>query len=221
MHPPGTWDYCWPKADISIFWIQTTGFLQRHFQRYIGFFTEHENEIDICTVPIEFFDAEKGEHWQNYKFGRGSRVISLDTEYNATLMFVNASFYKQELKEKICFDGRLVCGEDMKVNMILLMDKMAFGAVASGRYYYRKRPQGSNPSLIQCAAGKEGWYGDYFTYLTDWALKTFQGEDGSIPAFVQSEIMSDLQWRIRGFNEEIMLKALDHDPEETEKYKNV
>ena len=189
------------------------------FSEVFRFFAEHENETDICTVPIEFFDAGKGEHWQNYKFGRGSRVISLDTEYSATLMFVNASFYKQELKQKICFDSRLVCGEDMKVNMILLMDKMAFGVVASGRYYYRRRPQGSDHSLIQGTAGKKGWYDDYFTYLADWALKTYQGEDGSIPAFVQNEIMSDLQWRIRGFNEEAMLKALGHDPEETEKYK--
>ncbi len=189
------------------------------FSEVFQFFSSHEDETDVCTIPVYYFEAWEGEHWQNYKFDSGSRVISLLSEYDNTLMFVNASFYKHCLKDRIWFDSHLVCGEDMKANLGILMEKMTIGVVASARYYYRRRQNESNPSLIQRAKKKKGFYDDYFTYLTDWAFHAYKDKFGFVPLFVQNEIMSDLQWRINGHDERIMLEALDHSEEEVLKYK--
>ena len=189
------------------------------FSEVYSFFTEHEEETDVCTIPVYYFEAWNGEHWQNYKFQQGNRVISLDTEYTATLMFANASFYKHSLKDRMKFDSHLVCGEDMKVNLDILMGKRTFGVVASARYLYRRRINENNPSLIQGVKRKRGWYDDYFTYLTEWAFRTYKERFGYVPAFVQNEIMSDLQWRINGFHDSTMLDALGHNEAEVEKYR--
>lgn len=189
------------------------------FYEVFRFFREHEEETDVCTIPVHYFEARNSEHWQNYKFLQGSRVIDLDTEYEATLMFVNASFYKHSLKDRMRFDSHLVCGEDTKVNLGILMEKRTFGAVAAARYLYRRRQNENNPSLVQGVQRKKGWYDDYFTYLTEWAFREYKTRLGYVPAFVQYEIMSDLQWRINGFQESAMEEVLGHDAEETGKYK--
>ena len=44
------------------------------------FFNTHEEEIDVVSIPIYFFDAASGSHILNKKFEQGSRVIDLDAE---------------------------------------------------------------------------------------------------------------------------------------------
>ena len=152
------------------------------FKDVYRFFREHEDETDVCTVPIYFFEADRSPHWQNGKFDRGSRVIDLQKEYDATLMFVNASFFKAAMKERIRFDSYLVCGEDMKMIMGLLIDRMTLGVVAEGRYNYRRR-LGDNPSLIQTAKKKKGWYDDYFSHLIRWCMEFYKEKYGCLPGF--------------------------------------
>lgn len=178
------------------------------FKQVYQFFTKHETETDICTVPITFFEAYQGPHWQNGKFERGSRIIDLSVEYNATLMFVNASFFKGSLRDQIQFDGHLVCGEDIKVIMEILIDKMSMGVVSGEGYLYRRR-LGENASLIQSAKKKKGWYDDYFTYLVDWCTDLYMTKFGYLPGFVQYELMSDLQWRFAEDYETDMISTLD------------
>ena len=194
-------------------------FAANTFKDVYRFFREHEDETDVCTVPIYFFEADRSPHWQNGKFDRGSRVIDLQKEYDANLMFVNASFFKAEMKERIHFDSKLVCGEDMKMIMSLLIDRMTLGVVAEGRYNYRRR-LGDNPSLIQTAKKKKGWYDDYFSHLINWGMDFYKEKYGSLPGFVQYELLSDLQWRFRENYENDMISALDNDQESIDAYKD-
>lgn len=164
------------------------------FQKVFSFFCAHEEETDIVTIPLEFFDAQSGEHWQNEKFKRGTRIVDLYLEYRATLMFVNASFFANRVKNLICFDPHLACGEDMKAILTILAEKMKLGVVADCKYLYRRRSVGE-ASLIQSSKKKRGWYFDYFTYLVDWAVEYYQIKFGYLPAFLQFELLCDLQWR--------------------------
>ncbi|HPJ01093.1 MAG TPA: glycosyltransferase family A protein, partial [Enterococcus sp.] len=93
------------------------------FSSVYSFFKENEGETQVVTIPIEFFDGCSGQHWQNEKFNKGDRVIYLLKEYTAPLMFVNASFFKLELKDEIVFDPSLVCGEDIKIMLKVLINK--------------------------------------------------------------------------------------------------
>lgn len=171
-------------------------FTKDAFRKVYHFFAKHDSEIDIATIPLEFFDAQKGAHWQNGKFDKGTRVLDLYRDYQATIMFVNASFFANRVKKDIVFDSHLVCGEDMKVLLTVAADKMKLGVVADCKYLYRCRSAGE-ASLIQSAKLKYGWYFDYFTYLIDWAAAYYSEKLGYIPAFVQYELLSDLQWRFR------------------------
>lgn len=189
------------------------------FKNVYRFFRRNEEQTDICTVPIFFFEANRGPHWQNGKFDRGSRVIDLHEEYDATLMFVNASFFKASLKEQIHFDRHLVCGEDIRVIMGILIDRMTLGVVSEGCYKYRRRI-GDNPSLVQTAKKKKGWYDDYFTYLIEWCIGISQEKYGCLPGFVQYELLSDLQWRFCENYENDMITVLGNDRNLITAYKN-
>lgn len=184
------------------------------FTKVYNFFALHENEVDVVTIPLEFFDAQRGEHWQNGKFKKGTRVLDLFVDYQATNMFVTASFFKNELKEKIEFDSHLVCGEDMKVLLTVLLRKMKMGVVTGCKYMYRRRSVGE-ASLIQTSKKKYGWFFDYFTYLVDWAVDYYRNHFGYLPAFVQYELLCDLQWRFtQDYDMSDVLTA-----EEIERYK--
>ncbi|MCI8351927.1 MAG: glycosyltransferase [Oscillospiraceae bacterium] len=161
-----------------------------------SFFIEHEDEIDVATIPIEFFDARAGGHWQNFKFKKGTRVIDLYGEYQSPVVSTCASFFVSSTKEIIKFDSKLVCGEDIKVLLTLLAQKMKLGVVTKCKYMYRRRSTGE-ASLIQSSSKKVGWYFDYFTYLVDWAVKYYRKQFGYLPAFLQYSLLSDLQWRFK------------------------
>ena len=165
------------------------------FREVYSFFREHEEETDIATVPIELFGAEHGPHWQNWKFEQGSRVINLRDEYQTTDMSCAASFFTARMKDKIAFDSHLVVSEDTKVILTVLIDKMSLGVISKGKYYYRKRDTGTE-SLVRSANRKKEWYFDYFTYFVDWAWDYYEKILGSVPGFVQYELLCDLQWRI-------------------------
>lgn len=189
-------------------------FTQNAFQKVYDFFVQNEDEVDVVTIPLEFFDAQRGEHWQNGKFKRGTRVLDLYWDHQATIMFVNASFFVNSVKDDIVFDGHLVCGEDMKVLLTVLAHKMKMGVVTGCKYMYRRRSVGE-ASLIQSAKNKYGWYFDYFTYLVDWAVEFYRGRFGYLPAFLQYELLCDLQWRFKEIYD--MSKVLTED--EIEEYK--
>lgn len=166
------------------------------FSKVFDFYSENPTEIDVVTIPLEFFDAQTGSHWQNDKFKEGTRIIDLYYEHQTTLMFVNASFFANRVKPLIQFDSHLVCGEDIKVLLTVLAEKMKVGVVSDCKYFYRRRSFGES-SLIQSAKKKRGWYFDYFTYLVDWAKEYFEEKFGHLPAMVQYELLCDLQWRYR------------------------
>lgn len=169
-------------------------FTQNAFREVHSFFQKNEEETDVVTIPLEFFDALHGRHWQNDKFRRGNRVLDLFWDYQASIMFVNASFFVHSVKDEIIFDPRLVCGEDAKVLLTILIHKMKLGVINTCKYMYRRRSVGE-ASLIQTSKKKYGWYFDYFTYLIDWAITYYQEKFDYLPAFLQYELLCDLQWR--------------------------
>ncbi|MDO5137600.1 MAG: CDP-glycerol glycerophosphotransferase family protein [Oscillospiraceae bacterium] len=189
------------------------------FKNVYRFFRRHEEQTDVCTVPIYYFGAIQGPHWQNWKFDRGSRIIDLHEEDDTTLMVVTASFFKASLKKRINFDSHLVCGEDFKVCMEILIDRMTLGVVREGCYKYRRRIE-DNPSLVQSAKKKKGWYDDYFTHLVEWGIGIYQDKYGYIPGFVQYELLSDLQWRFCENYENDMVDVLGYDRNLIAAYKN-
>lgn len=182
------------------------------------FFERNYEKTDVITMPLQFFDATSGAHWQNYKFKEISRVVDLFNEYDSPLMFVNASFFKSEYKDKVRFDGRLVCGEDIKYICEILSHRMTLGLVSDCSYMYRRRSSGEE-SLVQSSKKKRGWYFDYFTALVHWGVDFCKAKWGYIPYYFQNILVCDLQWRFSNDYEDDALKILS--AEEYEKYKDI
>lgn len=170
-------------------------FQEDSLRKCCEFFDAHEAETDIITMPLYFFDAVSGSHWQNDKFEQGSRVIDLREEPQNALMFVNASLFHNRVKEKIHFDGTLPCGEDIKMIYTILMDKPKLGVVADAAYMYRRRSVGE-ASLIQTAQNKKGWYFEYFENLLNWLMDSYQKNWGKVPGFIQTLFACEMQWRM-------------------------
>ncbi len=108
------------------------------FSAVRSFFEKRHHLTDVVTIPIYFFEAASGEHWQNYKFRKGSRVINLWDEPTASDMSTSASFFKNESIKHRRFDGSLPTGEDLFFLAELLMEKMQLGVVAECTYWYRR-----------------------------------------------------------------------------------
>ena len=160
------------------------------------FFVQHEEETDVVSIPMYFFDAQRGPHWQNFKFAGGSRVVDLTQECAVPLMTTSASFYTRACLPLIHFDGRLPIAEDTKINLTILQQKQTLGLVREARYYYRRRSQGSD-SLIQGSTKKKSWYLDYMTHFVHWAFRDARAKFGFVPRYVQYTVMADLQWRFK------------------------
>ena len=186
------------------------------FVQMYRFFETHYDETDVITMPLQFFDGVEGPHWQNYKFSNVARVVDLFDRYDSPLMFVNASFFKSEYKDKVLFDGKLVCGEDIKYICTVLSEKMHLGLVPYCYYGYRRRSSGEE-SLVQSSKKKYGWYFDYLDHLTEWGVQFAKEKWGYIPYYFQNILVCDLQWRFLNEYEETAMVVLG--PEKYEEYK--
>ncbi len=164
-----------------------------------SFFSAHGDEVDVACIPLYFFEARAGGYWQNYKHEKGARVIDLWSEWSASDMNTAASFIRLEAARRYQFDGSLPTGEDMKLLLCVLLDRMRLGVVPQAAYWYRRRSSGS--SLINRSKLQSSWYVAYFTNLSFFALEYSRKKLGFAPEFVQNTLMMDLQWRFKERNE--------------------
>ncbi len=179
--------------------------------RFIG---EHGGEADVFAVPVFFFEARDGEHWQNGKFGRGSRVIDLTEEYRTAQMMVNSAFFRREAVSDIRFDERLAISEDLKFAAEAMLKKQKLGVVSEGRYEYRRRLK--NDSALNTQAEKPAWYAPVFRFSYLPILSAGRDLYGQTPRWLQFTVLCDLKWRAALDYQEQMERTLS--PEEQEGY---
>lgn len=158
------------------------------------FFSTVDDQISLVSVPIQFFEKKETAHRLNYKYKDGkNQIINLNTQYSYVQMSIASSFIKREVLNEHSFDTSLRYAEDAKVIMQLLLEHPYYGIVPSGCYYYRFRNT-QNSALNGTKLHKE-WYLDCLKDYLLWALQTARQKYGSIPLFVQYNIMYDLQSR--------------------------
>ncbi len=170
-----------------------------------SFFEKHYDETDVVTMPLYFFDAQHGEHWQNGKFKKGNRIINLFRDYDATLLVTNATFIKSEYRT-LKFDEIIPVGEDAKFVNTVITEKMTMGVVSRCKYYYRKRSTGTE-SLISTHHNKIEWYIDYFDRFYGWCVSFSKSKWGYVPLYFQTLLLKEISWRFKD-NYELKAKAL-------------
>ncbi|MCD7760165.1 MAG: bifunctional glycosyltransferase family 2 protein/CDP-glycerol:glycerophosphate glycerophosphotransferase [Clostridiales bacterium] len=168
--------------------LNTFSEVKEHFDRWY-------DRTDIVTIPMYFFEAQEGPHWQNYKFNEGSRVIDLWKEPTASCMSVSSSFFKNNAVQKFDFDVSLFNAEDCKFDMQILMGRMNLGVVVECDYWYRRRSAGD--SQVNTSASRKGYYKEWFDNFAFYIFEIYKRKFGCVPRFAQNTIMMYLQWRFR------------------------
>ena len=165
------------------------------FEKVAAFFAEHGEETDVAAIPMKYFDKKTGDHPQNDKFEIGEAVVDL-YEYPYVLnMSASTSFFFTDRVRGIEFDTNLAIAEDAKYCLMILVNRMKLGLVPDTAYLYRKRSAGDS-SAIQSARKNKKWYFDSVQRFSEWALNMAEEEFGTVPKFVQNEVMYDLQWKL-------------------------
>lgn len=160
------------------------------------FFDEHEDETDVVSIPLFFFDGQTGSHGLNYKFKKHNYVIDLENQIDAIQLSMASTFIRAEVLKGLIFDTRLSYAEDAQLLQKILIKKQTLGAVSSAKYMYRRRQEGT-ASAIQSSFSNYKWYLPYMLYFQKQTVDYCLNELGYVPQFVQYTLMYDLQFRIK------------------------
>ena len=128
------------------------------FEEAYHFLEKYEDEVDIVSIPMVYFENRTGPHILNYKFD-STRVIDLNKEPYTPQLSLASSFVKKEALEGFEFDTLLPHGYDALVLNKILLDKKKLGVMDSCTYFYRRRE--NNTSMINVAHHKK----EYYNYL--------------------------------------------------------
>ena len=161
------------------------------FKEVYDFLEKYDEEVDIVSIPMMYFENKTGPHVLNYKFD-STRVIDLNKEpYNPQLS-LSSSFIKKEALEGFEFDPYLPHGYDALVLNKILLNKKKLGVLDSCTYFYRRRE--NNTSMINIAHQKKEYYNyllkNLYINLIDYSKKI----DGNVPEFIQYMMAYNLQW---------------------------
>ncbi len=166
------------------------------FSLVYDFFEDHGEETDLVSVPMVYFGGKSGEHPLNYKYKKGTRVVSLWEEEDVVQLHLGSAFVRARVAEEMHFDETQVVGIDARECMRILLPKMSLGLVAEGKYYYRIR-EGENLSILQAGKFKKKRYAYHLERFSLYILELYRQKYGEVPAAIQYMVMYELQSRIR------------------------
>lgn len=159
-----------------------------------NFFEKHKNEVDVVSVKINFFDRQTGGHPLNYKYKKDA-VIDLKKDWDFPQLSASSAFFKRDLFNDYEFDTKIISSEDSVMINKILLDKLSYGVLEKGAYFYRKRNDES--STIDCAQNRKEFYVErlegYFKELINYSKNKL----GYVPKFIQYTLVYDLQWLLR------------------------
>lgn len=110
------------------------------------FFEVNGLAIDFATIPLVYFEAQKGLHAKYKPLGKVNRVINLLDVPCGFVLSSAGSFYKASVFESLRYDESLVNFEDARVNLQLMKANPQFGYVCEKgvKYHYRRRFAGGS-----------------------------------------------------------------------------
>lgn len=190
------------------------------FKECFAFFEKHYDEINILTFPMKFFEAQSGDHWLNFKFNNGSRIIDYNKEYDKTVVSTSSAVLKNDaVKGKFFFKENMITGEDCQFLYQILFETIPkIGVVNTCIYWYRRRSVGEL-SAINLSKQDRNFYFQKLEELLDWAVEYQLQHNGEIPKYVQYLIAQDIQWKIYLDKDAAIAKSV-LTIEEFEEYKN-
>lgn len=157
-------------------------------------FLVKNQEVDVISIPITFFDNQKGPHILNYKYNQ-EKVVDLLKNPNYPQLSGSSSFIKKNAINDLKFDSNLVNSEDATFINKILINNPKLGIVKNANYLYRKRFDES--STIDNSQKKKGFFTDrlkyYFKELINHSIK----KHGKTLGFIQYVLVYDIMWMVK------------------------
>lgn len=165
------------------------------FLKAYNMFEQNQN-LDMISVRIKFFEAEQRYHNLDYKFIKDC-IIDLNSNYDYIHISSCAGFIRKTAIKNIKFDEKLKYAEDIKFVTEILLNNMKLGIISSALYYYRRRLKDN--SAIQTKDFDKSWYFDTPKYCYLYLMNLSRKKHGYINKYVQFLIMHDYQWRFKEY----------------------
>ena len=163
-------------------------------QKVYDFFRLHEQETDICTIPMMYFGHPEGEHPLNIQ-RKETGVVDLCKHPEYIVTSASASFIRAEAAKKMHFDERLEYGEGARALLPLLLARPTLGIIGDTTYWYRMHGRNrisQEPNIVHPAS----WYQPFLDHYCMAIVQLCLQEKGSVPAFIQYTLAFDLQIRL-------------------------
>lgn len=158
------------------------------------FYKKHEQDLDLISIPLMFFEARQGNHVLNRKFSE-SRVIDIQKEPSCFQMSISSSFVKREVLLQYRFNEKLKYGEDAEVVNKIILRRGKYGVVREAAYHYRVRQAGG--SAIQKARQSKEQYLDVLHYLHFELMKVSEQVYGTVIPYLQNLMMYETIFKLR------------------------
>ncbi|WP_407391599.1 CDP-glycerol:glycerophosphate glycerophosphotransferase [Methanobrevibacter sp.] len=160
------------------------------FKKAFKLLTENSN-INIVSIPIEFFGVKIGNHPLNYKFEK-TQVINIHKNPSFIQLSGPSSFFRFSELKFYKFNENLRVSEDPLLINQMLIDNPNIAFIHDETYFYRRNDLQN--SLIATSTQNKSYFttrvDEYFIKLIEYSLKKLQ----KVPKFIQHVLMYDLQW---------------------------
>ena len=156
-------------------------------------FAMENPDVDVISIPMTFFDNQKGRHLLNYKYNE-EKVADLLEEPDFPQLSASSAFVKKEAIGDLRFNTELVNSEDALFINKILLNNPELGLVKNANYLYRKRFDES--STIDNSIKKREFFIDRLKYYfkeLDSSIKKY----GKLLEFIQYTLVYDLQWMVK------------------------
>lgn len=172
----------------------------REVREFIARFPDASALASHMVFYREGTGSIEDNHPLSFRFRRGNTVVDLDRFTDHFQLSLASSFLRLDEMRRLRIEGDSrvwPVGEDSHLlgRYMLGSPDAMLGLVDTAQYLYRKRADAS--STLDSSRSKPEWYTDSIRYGLLDLVNTALASRGAVPAWLQTMMIYDLQWRLR------------------------
>ena len=165
------------------------------------FYSNCSEKVNVAVCPVyNMHGAKKKPHYANGKFGKGSRIVSLERpRWTYVVSRIAPAFFRADAIKELRLDEGVTYYEDTKFCSEALMDSMLLGIVSGCAYYYRRSSGEESDdfsSLTTTATDDPSFYLESPKRVSLDLLEECVEKFGHVPKYYQFVSLAEMKWRI-------------------------
>lgn len=152
------------------------------FKQGIQFLELHQNEIDLISANVIYFDGGNTEHILNQDLSENA-IINCDLDYRKIRSNGPTCIFRKEVALQYSFDETQRCWEDTKFLNAVMLNKKKYGMLADAKYLYRIRK--NQPSYSQGYSLNMKFYEEDLELLCDGCIEESRRKYNIVTPMIQ------------------------------------